>query len=185
MIKTDEELAKATIQDNRNFNPLVERYTQKIRRYITHLTGNWQESEDITQEVFLLAYKNIANFNYKMKFSAWLYRIAHNQSVNFIKKHYRVKNVEFDDQIQNELIENIDYEDLIDKKISARRVKAAVKKLKPKEQEIIYLYYFEEKKYEEIADILQISINSIGPTIKRIKVKLKKIFLEKNDKIRR
>jgi len=181
MIKTDEELAAATVKDNLNFNPLIDRYAQKIRRYIAHIIGNWQESEDLTQDVFFLAYKNIAGFDPKMKFSAWLYRIAHNQSVNFIRKHYRTKHVEFNDAIENELIEHVNFGEIIDQKIDAKKIQLAIKQLKGRDEEMIYLYYFEEKKYEEIADILEMPVNSVGPTLNRIKNKLKTI-LSKNDK---
>lgn len=171
-------MALATLKDKASFNLLVDRYAQKIRRYIAHLIGNWQESEDLTQDVFFLAYKNIASFNPKMKFSAWLYRIAHNRSVNFIKKHYRFKHVEFSDTIQNELIEHIKFDEIIDQKINKKIIKSAIKKLASRDEEMIYLYYFEEKKYEEIADILEMPTNSIGPTLNRIKNKLRKILME-------
>lgn len=176
MHQTDEELAVIVLKDNSCFNVLIDRYTQKIRRYIAHIIGNWQESEDLVQDVFFLAYKNIAGFNPKLKFSAWLYRIAHNHSVNYIKKHYRAKIVEFDEAIQNDLAAHVNFEDEIDHKIDRLILKKALGKLKPSEQELIYLFYEEEKKYEEIADILHLSINSVGPTLNRIKKKLKGII---------
>ena len=87
--KSDEELAILSLKDKENFSQIVNRYASKIQRYIARVTGNWQESEDINQEVFFKAYVNIASFNPKLKFSSWLYRIAHNESVNYIKKNYR------------------------------------------------------------------------------------------------
>jgi RNA polymerase sigma-70 factor (ECF subfamily) len=178
-MKTDEELAAATILDNKNFDPLIDRYTQKIRRYIAHLIGNWQESEDVAQDVFFLAYKNIASFNRHMKFSAWLYRIAHNQSVNYIRKHYNhAKTVEFNEAIQNELAEHINFGEIIDKHLKNKDLKLALTNLSQKDQEMIYLAYHDEKKYDEIADILEMPVNSVGPTLNRVKKKLK-VSLEK------
>jgi len=171
--KTDEELAVLSLKEKENFSEIVNRYASKIQRYIARVTGNYQESEDITQEVFFKAYVNIASFNPKLKFSSWLYRIAHNESVNYIKKHYRTKNVE--------LNENIDYGSFDDQKIlekidanhNSKLIKKALATLSPRDREIVNLVFFEEKSYLEVSDILKISINSVGPTLNRAKNKLK------------
>lgn len=173
---SDEKLAALSYEDKNNFDPLVDRYANKIQKYIARLTGNWPESEDITQEVFIKAYENIASFNPKMKFSSWLYRIAHNESVNFIKKHYRVRHVEFNDEIKNNLsLENDALKKILDEE-NTRLIRESLFKLNAKDQEILELYYFENQSYLEIADILEMSVNSVGPTINRAKQKLKKII---------
>lgn len=181
---SDEQLARLCRQDPRHFDPLVKRYAEKIRRYIARLIGNWQEAEDLTQDVFVKAYTNIASFNPKLKFSSWIYRIAHNESVNYIKKNYRYKTVEFSDEIKNSLIESGSaYKDILEKE-TAKSVQEGLGKLRPREREIIELAYFEEKSYLEIADILLVSVNSVGPLIKRAKDNLRNI-IEKNDQTRR
>lgn len=178
---TDEELAKQTTKDPNAFNPLVEKYAEKIRSYIARIIGNWDEAEDLTQDVFLKAYKNIYSFNPKLKFSSWIYRIAHNESVNFIKKHYRYKRVEFKDEIKNKLVveKNI-VEDLI-KEDNAKALHKGLYKLKVQDREMLELYYFEDKSYLDIADIFQMPVNSVGPKIKRAKEKLKKMLKGKNE----
>lgn len=174
---TDEQLAILSYKNNKYFNEIVKRYTEKIRKYIARIISNWQESEDVTQEVFIKAYKNIASFNPKMKFSSWLYRIAHNESVNFIKKNYKIKQIEFKDEIKNDLlIINKDYLKKIIDNENANLIKIGLEKLKISEKEILELYYFEEKTYIEISDILQIPVNSVGPNISRAKKHLKKII---------
>jgi RNA polymerase sigma-70 factor (ECF subfamily) len=183
MFTSDEKLARETIDDPQKFNPLVKRYTDRVHRYIARLIGNWQESEDLTQDVFLKAFKNIASFNPRLKFSSWLYRIAHNESVNYIKKKYRYKEVEFSDEIKKELYDNKTVLEKIIQREEAETVAKTLLKLKPRDREILELYYFEEKSYLEISDILHLSVNSIGPTIKRAKQKLKKQI--KNEQIRR
>ena len=173
---TDEQLAVKTLDDNKYFEKIVDRYATQIQRYIARLTGNWGESEDLTQEVFFKAYKNIASFNPALKFSSWLYRIAHNESVNFIKKHYRTKHVEFNDNIKNRFTED---NKALEKMLSdenASLVNKCLSKLRTSDREILELSYFEEKSYLEIADILEISVNSVGPKIKRAKDSLKKII---------
>jgi len=174
---SDEQLAKMTVSDKDNFNELVDRYAEKIQRYVARITGNRPESEDLTQEVFLKSYQNIASFNSKLKFSSWLYRIAHNESVNLIKKHYRTKHVSFNDEIKNKFQEdNLALKKIIDSD-NSRQVRQSLEKMKLADREILELSYFEEKSYLEIADILEISVNSVGPKIKRAKDNLKKIIL--------
>lgn len=178
---TDEELARQTTKDQNAFNPLVEKYAEKIRRYIARVIGNWDEAEDLTQDVFLKAYENIYSFNPKLKFSSWIYRIAHNESVNFIKKHYRFKKVEFKEEIKNKLIVEKDLTEKLIEKDNAKMINEGLYQLKTTDREILELFYFEDKSYLEIADIFQIPVNSVGPKIKRAKDKLKRILKDKNE----
>jgi len=173
---TDEKLASLSFEDEKYFEKIVEKYTDKIRRYIARIIGNWQESEDVTQEVFIKAYENITSFNPKMRFSSWIYRIAHNESVNFIKKHYKTQNVEYNDEIKNRFLEDNEALSKIFKKENKILVRKGLFKLRKIDREILGLYYFEEKSYLEIADILEISVNSVGPKIKRAKDKLRKVI---------
>lgn len=173
---SDEKLAELSQSEEIAFEILVDRYSDKIRRYVSRLIGNWQESEDITQEVFLKAYINIASFDVKLKFSSWLYRIAHNISVNYIKKHYRFTHVEFNEEIRNKLLEDKDVLEKIIKTEKQENLIDAMEKLKSSDREVLELYYFEENSYIEISDILQISINSVGPKINRAKKRLKDIM---------
>lgn len=173
---TDEVLAKLSQKEKIYFEELVDRYADSIRRYIARMIGNWQESEDVTQEVFLRAYLNISSFNVKLKFSSWLFRIAHNESVNYIKKHYKYQKVEFNDEIKNKLLDDKNILEKIVKDENREKVIKALTDLPERDREILQLFYFEEKTYLDISDILQISVNSVGPVINRAKIKLKKIF---------
>lgn len=175
---SDEELAVRSLTKQEFFNELVHRYSEKIWRYTARLIGNREEAEDVTQEVFFKAYVNLASFNPKLKFSSWVYRIAHNEAVNYIKKHYRYKRVEFNESIAHELFDahtaldkliQIDNKDLVAK---------AMGQLKVREKDLLELAFFEQKSYIEISDILQVSINSVGPLINRAKSHLKKILIE-------
>lgn len=172
----DEQVAELVLENKQEFNVLVDRYAKKIQRYVARLTGNWQESEDITQEVFFKAYVNIASFDPRLKFSSWLYRIAHNESVNFIKKNYRVKNVELNDNLDYGDSEGKDILQKIDSKFSSQAVISALYQLNTRDREIIELVYFEEKSYLEVSDILKMPLNSVGPTLNRAKGKLRKVI---------
>lgn len=182
--KSDEELAVLTLKNKDNFSELVDRYAAKIQRYTARVTSNWTDSEDIAQEVFFKAYVNIASFNPKLKFSSWLYRIAHNESVNYIKKNYRTRNVELNENIDYGSNEDEKILEKIDAKHDNKIVQKALGKLSARDREVINLIFFEEKTYLEVADIMKMPVNSVGPTISRAKSKLKDL-IENEPKISR
>ena len=81
---------RAQQQDQEAFAQLYERHFDKIYRYIALKIGNRMEAEDITQQVFLKALRSISSYKWKdIPFSAWLYRIAHNQVVDYLRKKTR------------------------------------------------------------------------------------------------
>ena len=84
---SDEDIVKKVQNgDAQKFGEIITRFEAKLKRYIYRMIGSNFELEDILQDVFLKSYKNIQSFNSKMKFSSWIYRIAHNESVNYLKK---------------------------------------------------------------------------------------------------
>ena len=72
--------------DAESFAMLVERYEQKMLRYTKRFLFQMEDTEDLVQEVFLKAFVNIKSVDTTRKFSSWLYRIAHNESINALKK---------------------------------------------------------------------------------------------------
>jgi len=88
--RSDREIA-LLVQEGRKdlFGVLVERYQKKLERYGQRFFNSPQDIEDIIQQVFIKAYKNIQSFNTDKKFSPWLYRIAHNEFVNKLDKKSR------------------------------------------------------------------------------------------------
>ena len=152
------------------FDFLIERYENKIRRYSRKFLSDYEDINDILQDIFIKAYKNIRSFDAKRKFSPWLYRIAHNELVNALKKKKRnplpLLNLDvffpqyFSDNSLNQQIDRQDMREIIDK---------CLDKLELKYREPIILYYFEELNYKEIADVMQIPISTVGIRIKRAK----------------
>lgn len=178
---TDEGLVTLIMSGEKElFYHLVVRYETKLKRYIMTITNRKNEVEDILQTVFLKAYKNLPTFNKKMKFSSWIYRIAHNESINLIGSSFIQKFVSmpewFDFGKNDATDENMD-----DVQIK-KRLKDCVSKLDIKYKEPMVLFYYDEKTYEEISDILRISIRNVGVLIHRGKSKIKKICYEKNNR---
>src|SRR4051812_39173558 len=88
MIEPSDEQIVAQIQNGKSdlFGIIVERYEARFKRYATKFIKSHFDSEDVIQEVFIKAYRNIQSFDASRKFSSWIYRIAHNEFINFIKK---------------------------------------------------------------------------------------------------
>jgi RNA polymerase sigma-70 factor (ECF subfamily) len=178
---TDEDLVSEIISGQKElFYHLVTRYEAKLKRYILTVTNRRNEVEDILQNVFLKAYKNLPTFNKNLKFSSWLYRIAHNESINLIGSGFIQRFVSmpewFDIGHRDSIEEKIDDEQM------KRKLKECVGSLDLKYKEPLVLFYYEEKSYEEISDILRIPVQSVGVRIHRGKSQVKKICYEKNNR---
>lgn len=159
------------------YSEIIKRYESKLIRYVTYLIHDNSAAVDIVQDTFIKIYQNLNNYNNKYKFSSWAYRIAHNETINAIKKtkHFT------DDEIED--LEDYHYNtttaEKIDSDIFNKDVQKCIMGLKPKYREVIQLIYFENMKYEEISDILHIPTSTVGVWLSRAKKFLKKICLEK------
>jgi len=175
---TDEEIVKSVRNGNLNsFRLIIQRYQNKLSRYIKSLliSSTKEEIEDILQEVFILVYKNINSFNLNLKFSTWIYRIAHNHTINYSKKQ-KNKNLNFNiddlDDMENLLISDIDIKGELELEHAKMELKKALANLDLKYRSVLILKYFEDKSYDEISDILKIPRNTVGTFINRGKKKL-------------
>jgi RNA polymerase sigma-70 factor (ECF subfamily) len=179
--KTDGELVALTLADEANFLPLMQRYEGVLLRYVQRISGcSVADAEDIVQETFIKAYYNLNGFDQTLKFSSWLYRIAHNEAVS----HYR----RLKSRPQGHLVENahealvaiaseLDAAEQLDRRWSQEQVRTAISRLEPKYREVIVLRYFEELSYREISDVLRKSEGSIATLINRAKQQLRKQML--------
>ncbi|QLG69415.1 MAG: RNA polymerase sigma factor SigW [Candidatus Woesebacteria bacterium] len=172
----DEEVVRLVCEKNKEiYTEIIRRYQDKLRRYIFNLIQDDNKTEDILQETFIKAYINLRGFNRSKKFSSWIYRIAHNETINMIKK----------DKKQISLENNLDFDSGIDieegliKKELRLKTHRCLKQMPVDYREVITLYYLEEKSYEEISDILRVPVATIGTRIRRAKILMKKICQKK------
>lgn len=156
------------------FGILVKRYEEKIKRYARKFLFGYEEIEDLVQNVFLKAYVNLQSFDASRRFSPWIYRLAHNEFINFIKKKKREPLSLFELDV---FLPHFVSKDSADGKAEAEEIKkfldSSLQKLKPKYREPLVLYYFEELSYQEIADILRVPISTVGIRLKRAKEQMK------------
>jgi RNA polymerase sigma-70 factor (ECF subfamily) len=177
--KSDIELVKLSLSDPEWFFCLSKRYEEKLLWYIMRISKMRREdAEDILQDVFIKTYYNLNEFDPKLKFSSWIYRIAHNQTVSEIRKKSSHPAVFLDEEIMERFEYNFDLVNDIDNKIDRQKIDEALSKLDEKYREVLILRFLEEKDYTEIADILKKPISTVGNLIARGK-KLFKVEYEK------
>ncbi|MEX0918914.1 MAG: RNA polymerase sigma factor [Candidatus Paceibacterota bacterium] len=175
--KTDKELAEFTQKGNTEaFGILVERYEHKLLRYGRKFLFDYEDIKDAIQDVFVRAYSNIQSFDRTREFSPWIYRIAHNNFVNIIKKKKKEPYIFFDADMIFSLADEEEILTRAEKEEERRDIDRCLKEIKPKYREILILFYFEEKDYKEISDILSIPISTVGVRLKRGRKEIKKIY---------
>lgn len=174
-----DEKAVHRVQSGRieSFNILVKRYEAKMLRYGRKFLFNHHDIEDLVQEIFIKAYVNIQSFDASRKFSAWLYRIAHNEFINAIRKKGKEPVPFFNLDI---FLPHPVSQEEADKKTNKRELRQmlnkCLNKLDLKYREPLILYYFEGLNYREIADVLHVPIATVGIRLKRGKKIMKSIF---------
>lgn len=159
------------------FGVLIERYEAKLKRYARKFLNHQEDIDDLVQDVFIKSYTNIQSFDLKQRFSPWIYRIAHNTFVNELKRKERSSFIIFDtDTILPHLPakETTDGE-LLDVELRTE-LDALLNKIPPKYREALVLHYFDELSYQEISDILQIPVTTVGVRMNRGRAKLKACF---------
>ena len=178
---TDKEVIKIISSWNIDaFYCVVEKYEEKLLKYIVRITNiDIVEAENLLQEVFIKIYKNINDFNESLTFSSWIYRIAHNITIDYHRKNKNKLNIslETDDDDYKNLINILDswlnLENELKTKDLIIKTKEVLELLDDRYKEILILKFLEEKNYIEISDILKIPEWTVATLINRWKKQFK------------
>lgn len=159
------------------FSVVIFRYKEKISRYARKFLSETEDINDIVQDIFIKIYINVKAFDPKRKFSSWLYRIAHNELVNHLKKHSKRKVLPlFDFDTILPVKHGTDYLEEAVREEFKEKINKFLDKLEPKYKEPIILYYLQELSYQEIADIMEIPVSTVGVRISRAKSIMKSLL---------
>lgn len=178
---SDGEIVLQTLKHKERFGILMVRYEAPLRRYVGRLgVSNYEDQSDVLQDIFIKVYRNLHSFDHKLKFSSWIYRIAHNEAISaFRKKNVRPEGhlVADSEEILSFVSSSLDSaEVMFDREVNADVVNLALLELDDKYREVLLLRFFEHKEYDEISDILQIPIGSVGTLIHRGKKQLQTVI---------
>jgi len=169
-------------QDKENYAEIINRYEAKLSRYVYYMIKDRDITDDIVQESFIKAYKNLNSFDTKRKFSSWIYRIAHNESIDEIRKRKKILYQPLEVDFWGVFKSKTDIEKELSDKEMGEWLKLCMTELSEKYRSALVLYYFEEKSYEEISDILRISLGTVGTRLNRGKKMIKNICDKKGAK---
>jgi RNA polymerase sigma factor (sigma-70 family) len=160
--------------DNRAYRKLMDKYHDAIYSFIFRMVHDREQVEDLTQEAFIKAFGSLKNFNEEFAFSTWLYKIATNNCIDYIRKRkfqmYSIdKPVESRDSEYVFELPDDSYE--ADRDVIADQrsvlIRNAIDKLPEKYRRVILLRHTEEKSYEEIARMLKLPIGTVKAHIFR------------------
>ena len=158
------------------FNLLVIKYQKKIYWIIRRLLIDHEDTNDTLQNVFVKIWMNLENFEGKSSLFTWIYRIAINESVTFLNKKRRVFFLPMQ-SIENDLAEKIEDDNFFTGNEIQKKLQKAILIL-PKKQKLVFnMKYFDDLKYEEMAEILNVSVGTLKSTyhiaVKKIEEYLK------------
>jgi RNA polymerase sigma-70 factor (ECF subfamily) len=184
---TDNELIqKIAAKDHDAFKALVDRYQALVINTCYNLVGNRQDAEDVAQEVFFQVYKSAKKFRGEAKISTWLYRIAVNRSLNFIRDHKRfglLKSLSSLLESERQEVADVPAPDsdrpdmALEKKEQNVIVQKALDSLPENQRTAFVLHKYEGLSYQEIAEISKYSLSSVESLIHRAKLNLQKKLL--------
>jgi RNA polymerase sigma-70 factor (ECF subfamily) len=166
-----------------DFNDVYKKFYPKILHYVARLTGHY-DYEDITQEVFDKVNRGLEDFKGKSKLSTWIYRIATNTALDRLRSPSLRQNTEelpADDKNDWMNLQKTSIDQQLIRKEMSKCVREHIDKLSPDYRAVILLSELEGFKNQEIADILQISVDSVKIRLHRARSNLKKILDEACD----
>lgn len=150
---------------NISIEEIVERYSNMIMQIAYQNVFNKSDSEDITQEVFIKLIKNIEKFNNEEYMKAWIIRVTINLSKDYNKSFWNRNTIGIDENLK---IFGEEYQNVFNE----------ISKLKPKYRNIVYLYYYQGYRINEIAEILSMNQNTVSSCLTRARKSLKEILNE-------
>ena len=183
-------LKKSLKGDNEAFGELILKYENFVYNTVYHAIGNRDDAFDVSQEVFIKAFRALKNFRGDCKFSTWLYRIAINASKDYIREKSKRRTVSLSDWTDEEngnkppdiIEDSIDAkpEESYERNETRDSVRKAIANLSEDHRNVIVLRDIEGYSYEEIADMLNLEIGTVKSRISRARNAIKENLKEWN-----
>jgi RNA polymerase sigma-70 factor (ECF subfamily) len=177
---TDETLAsRACSGDLSAYEELVNRYKNSVFAIVCRMVGQYQEAEDITQEVFISVYEKLYQFDTSKRFSPWLYRIATNASISALRRKKKVVMLNFDEtyaQSPDPAPNEFDPEYAYERQELREEILQAIAELPESYRVVIALRYQSDLNNQEIAEILGVSKENVEVKVHRARKALRRIL---------
>lgn len=182
--KSDAQLIKEYLKgDKESLEILIKRYLKPVYSFVRYLVGDDSSAEDITQEVFVRAWKNLKKFDQKKNFKTWIFSIAKNASIDFLRKKKAVPLSAFDnDDGGNTIAETLaDQAPFPDKNVeradTAHLLKMAMEKLSENYRTVLYLKYYSQLTFQKISELIGVPLHTAKSRHRRALAVLKKTLV--------
>ncbi|MCB9191804.1 MAG: RNA polymerase sigma factor [Flavobacteriales bacterium] len=161
------------------FSKLVNTYQERLYWHIRRIVIDHDDADDVLQNTFIKVFKNLNNFREDSQLFTWLYRIATNESISFLKKQRKHIFVSMDD-VAHSLSSKLEADPQLSGDAIQLKLQQAILKLPNKQRLVFNMKYFEEMKYEEMSEILGTSVGALKASyhhaVKKIEADLKNQF---------
>jgi RNA polymerase sigma-70 factor (ECF subfamily) len=172
----DSEIISNVLRGNQQaYAELVNRYQNYVFTLALRFTKNREDAEEVAQDIFVKAYRALADFKGNSKFSTWLYTIVNNTCITFLRKK-KLDTYSLDKEGVFETADSVDSglrANLVEQKSKITMVNNAIGMLGPDDAEIITLFYKSEQSLDEIARILGVETNAAKVRLHRARTRLK------------
>lgn len=142
------------------FRELIALYKERLYWHIRKIVITHDDADDVLQNTFIKIFRNIDKFNQESKLFSWMYRIATNESITFINKKVKQRNVDISDY-QQKLATNLASDDFFTGDEIQLILQKAIATLPQKQQLVFNMKYFDELKYKEMSEILETSVGAL------------------------
>ena len=155
-------LAQLKDEDRRSkaFEVLVNTYKERLYWHIRRIVLNHDDTDDVLQNTFIKIYRNIDGFKGESKLYSWMYRIATNESLTFLKQKSKKSGIT-NEALQESLVENLQSDVYFEGDEIQLKLQKALATLPEKQKLVFNMKYFQEMKYEEISEILETSVGGL------------------------
>ncbi len=161
------------------FGEVIAKFTEPLYWQIRRMVESHDDANDVLQETFIKAWSSIENFRGDAKLSTWLYKIAINESLTFIAKERKRLNISIDDEASM-LVNAIEADNNIDGDKLAIELRKAIARLPEKQRLVFNMRYYDEMKYEQMAEILGTSVGALKTSYHLAVKKIEQYFSEIN-----
>ena len=145
---------------NHAFQQLLRDYQRPLYNHVRNIVLNHDDADDVLQNTFIKIFKNLKNFKGESKLFSWMYRIATNESLTFLKQKSKNSGIT-SETLQNKTIDNLEADVYFDGNEIQIKLQKAIALLPEKQQLVFKMKYFQELKYEEISEILGTSVGGL------------------------
>ncbi|WP_121965455.1 RNA polymerase sigma factor [Myroides sp. N17-2] len=160
------------------FRELISTYKERLYMHIRTLVLNHDDTDDVLQEAFIKIYQNIDTFKGNSQLFSWMYRIATNQALDFLKQKSKKHNL-LDGEIGEYLVSQLEADSLFDGDEAELLLQKAIATLPQKQQLVFKMRYYEDLDYQSISEILDTSVGALKASYHHA-VKKIELFLESN-----